>query len=347
MLEEWLPKDNENIPFFVDGPLTASEPQGFAPDQMVRCEQCLRANPPTRLGCLYCAAPLPINANRADVLKPSLKPVGTWALGYNNIFLSPRIAVSSEAFSEAASLLKLEHNQLRLLVSSTKPMPLARIDSLDEAKLIDRKLRDLGFETAIISDADLELRESPPIRLRSISIDESGLTPKLIVESDESLIPWSKLVLLVTGRLSRMRIEMQERKSGRGDNEITDANQFFDDELVLDLYCENPDAKFRILANGFDFSGLKGKKLLVAENFSLLLDLIREQITQAEYDDAYNSCRHALEIVWPCGQQTESRGWRRERPGKYTVGAVTESSNEDQFTRYSRLRHFLKTRATT
>ncbi|MGH9961464.1 MAG: hypothetical protein ACREBC_30775, partial [Pyrinomonadaceae bacterium] len=241
--------------------------------------------------------------------------------------------------------LKLSPNDLRRVLSSLTPMPLARTDTLDEARLIDRKLEDLGFDTAILSDADLELRDSPPIRLRSVSIDENGLTPKLIVETDEVQIPWNRLVLLVTGRLSRKRIELQERKGGRGDSEITDASQFFADELVLDLYSEDPDAKFRILANGFDFSGLRGKRLLVAENFSMLVDRIRDKAPQAQYDDTYNACRQALEIVWPCGQQTESRGWRRERPGKYTIGAVTQSSNEDQFTRYSRLLYFLKTKA--
>ena len=340
-----MPKDNENIPFFGDEPLMPSEPPGFAPDQMVTCEECLRTNPPTRLSCLYCAAPLPVSEETADLLKPSLKPVQNWTLGYNNIFLPQAIEIPSEVLSAAAGLLKLDPNDLRRLLSSPTPMPLARTDTLDEAELIERRLKALGFDTAIVSDADLELRESPPIRLRSVSIDETGLKPKLIVESDESQIPWSQLVLLVTGRLSRKRVELQERKGGRGEDEIQDASQFFADEAVADLYSEDPDAKLRILANGFDFSGLRGKKLLVAENFSMLLKLIRDKAPGAEYDDAYNLCRPALEIVWPCEQQTESSGWRRRRFGRYTVGAVTESSNEDQFTRYSRLRYFLKTQA--
>lgn len=340
-----MPKDNENFPFVDDDPLMPSEPQGFAPDQMVRCEECLRANPPTRLNCLYCGAPLPVNERTAELLKPSLKPVENWALGYNNIFLPQMLEIPSERLSEAASLLKLDLNSLRRLLSGPMPMPLARTDTLDEAELIERRLKSLGFESAIVSDADLLLRESPPTRLRSLSIDDDGLTPKLIVEGDESQIPWNQLVLLVTGRLSRKRVELQERKGGRGENEIEDASQFFFDEAVVDLYSEAPDAKFRILANGFDFSGLRGKKLMVAENFSLLLDLFRQKSPQAEYDDAYNSCRQALEMVWPCGQQTESSGWRRQRLGRYTVGAVSETSNEDQFTRYSRLRYFLKARA--
>lgn len=345
-MEEWLPKDNENIPFFADEPLIPSEPQGFAPDQLVRCEECLRVNPPTRLGCLYCAALLPVSEKTADLIKPSLKPVEDSALGYNNIFLPQTVEVPDEALKEAAGLLKLDPNDLRRLTSSPMPMPLARTDTLDEAELIQRRLKAFAFDTRIVSDADLELREAPPIRLRSVSIDENGLTPKLIVESDESQIPWDQLFLLVTGRLSRKRVELQERKGARGENEIQDASQFFDDEAVVDLYSEDAKAKFRILGNGFDFSGLRGKKLMVHENLSMLLDLIRCKAPRAEYDNTYNSCRQALEIVWPCGQHTESSGWRRQRFGKYTVGAVSESSNEDQFTRYSRLRYFLKAQAT-
>ena len=110
-------KDNENIPFFGDEPLMRSEPQGFAPDQMVSCEECLRTNPPTRLSCLYCAAPLPVSEETANLLKPSLKPVDDNALGYNNIFLPQTVEISEEALSDAAGLLKLDPKDLCRLTS--------------------------------------------------------------------------------------------------------------------------------------------------------------------------------------------------------------------------------------
>ena len=312
---------------------------------MVRCEECLRANPPTRLNCLYCGASLPANEGTSDFLRPSLKPVQSWTLGYNNIFLPDGTEIQPQSLREAADLLKLSSENLRKLVSNTGPLPLARTGTREESELIDRKLKAIGFATAIVSDAELGIRESPPIRLRSVRIHENGLTPKFIGETDQSTIPWDRLVLIVTGRLSRKRVELQERKMGRGQDEIEQADQFFADEAVVDLYFEDPDFKFRILANGFDFSGLDGKKLVVAENFPILMGQLREKATNAEYDDAYNSCRQSLEIVWPCEHLTESRGWRREGPGKITVGAVTETSNEDQFTRYSRLRYLLEDRS--
>ena len=80
-----MPKDNENIPFL--GPVEPSEPQGFSADQMIRCEECLRANPPTRASCLYCAAPLPLTETSARLIKPVLRPPEKHQSGYNNILL--------------------------------------------------------------------------------------------------------------------------------------------------------------------------------------------------------------------------------------------------------------------
>ena len=54
--------------------------------------------------------------------------------------------------------------------------------------------------------------------------------------------------------------------------------------------------------------------------------------------------RQLLDLVWPAEQQIDSLGWRRERLGKLSFAAVTESSSEIQFTRYSRLLYLLKTK---
>lgn len=312
---------------------------------MVRCEECLRANAPTRVSCFYCAAALPRSETSADLVKPNLRPIETWELAYNNIFL-PHSSnkPTTEALSEAANLLKLDPDQLSRLIATGTPMPLARTPTFEDASAVTRSLQALGLETTIISDIDLDLKQSPPVRLRALNFDENGMTPKQISQSDESQIHWSQFVLLVTGRLSTQRVELQERKSGRGENEIVDTSQFFTDEVVVDLYTERQDMNFRIAANGFDFSCLTDMRLVAAENFSLLLDVLREKSPEAAFDDSYNRYKQALDSVWPSGQHTGSRGWRRERPGKYSIGAVTESSNEMQFTRYSRLRYFFRSK---
>lgn len=345
-MEELLPKDNENIPFVDDGPVAPLEPQGFTPDQMVRCEECLRANPPTRLDCLYCGATLPLDEKTASLRKPTLKPIDQWARGYNNIFL-PYGAndLTPEIVSEAASLLKLSSDDLDRILATGIPLPLARTATLDEASLVESRLKALGLNTEIVSDTDLALQESPPIRVRALAIDETAVTAIPMAAEEGMQIPWQDFVLLVTGRLTTNRVELKERKGRRSENEILEADQFFADEVVLDLYCKQQVGNLRIRASGFDFSCLPQKSLTVAENLARLIKLICEKAPAAEYDDSYNLARKALELVLPSEQQTESRGWRREALGKYTIEAATEVSNEVQFTRYSRLRYHLKTKS--
>jgi hypothetical protein len=84
---------------------------------------------------------------------------------------------------------------------------------------------------------------------------------------------------------------------------------------------------------------------LSGENITALLNRFSENAPQAERDESYNLVRKALEVVWPSQQQYESSGFRRERPGKYIVGSATETSNERQFLRYSRLRYCLHAEA--
>jgi hypothetical protein len=54
-----------------------------------------------------------------------------------------------------------------------------------------------------------------------------------------------------------------------------------------------------------------------------------------------------LDLVWAPEQETKSSGWRRERPGKLSLGMATIRSNENQFTRYSQLRYFITTHELT
>jgi hypothetical protein len=81
---------------------------------------------------------------------------------------------------------------------------------------------------------------------------------------------------------------------------------------------------------------------LANDNFKALIQVILDHAPSAVLDDTYKFARHTLDLVWPSEKRTESQGWRRERLGKITFGALTEVSNERQFSRYSRLRHYLR-----
>ena len=135
---------------------------------------------------------------------------------------------------------------------------------------------------------------------------------------------------------------MTERITRKPEKEILDTSEFFSDEAVVDFYTSAHAFTWRVSANGFDFSCLGDDKALVAnENIGRLQRLIVAKAVNAEVDDSYRRVRNALEFAWAMQPETQSSGWRRERPGKLSVGMATTKSNENQFTRYSRLRHYL------
>jgi hypothetical protein len=147
----------------------------------------------------------------------------------------------------------------------------------------------------------------------------------------------------VTGRLFVKRVEIQERKTRRAENEIVQSSEFSSDEAVIDFYTATHSQTWRINANGFDFSCLGSNKSLIAnENISRLQQLIAASAPHATFDDSYKRLRRTLDLVWSSQQETQSSGWRRERPGKLSVGLATINSNESQFTRYSRMRRYFQ-----
>ena len=337
-----MPKDNENIPFL--GPIEPSEPLGFPAEQMIRCEECLRANPPTRVSCLYCVAPLPLTESAAHFRKPVLRQPEKHQSGYNNILLPVQSDVDTEIISEAAALLKLSAENVEQLMSQSVPMPVARTASREEAELVTLRLRDLGLSCVTVSDEDLGLASTSDNvlkRVRAMSLADDRV---LISHSgtEETSISWSDVILILPARLIETRVEIKERMTRKPEKEILDTSEFFRDEAVIDFYHTADLFTWRVNATGFDFSCLGSEKALVAnENFGRLQKLIVGKAVNAQFDDSYQRVRNLLDLAWSTQSEMQSSGWRRERPGKLTVGLAATKSNESQFTRYSRLRRYL------
>jgi hypothetical protein len=345
-LEDLLPKDNENVPL----PEWATEPDAaasapFAPDQMVRCDKCLRANPPTRVNCLYCGAILPHDEATATLQQPALRRLEKWERGYNNILLQAPANLTDAGLAEAATLLRLTHEDLKSILATAMPLPLARASSRAEALLVQDRLRDLGINSDIMPDTDAGTDVAEVVRVRSADINDDGIEVYQTPETPFIQLPWADFVLVVSGRLITRRVELVEKKAKRAENSILDMNEFVTDEIVVDMYLREQAVPYRVAANNFDFSCLGANKgLIVADNIAKLIRLILEKAPQVIYDDSFNSVRKILELVWPSEQEHQSSGWRRERPGKVSLGSATELSNQKQFLWYSRLRNFLQTR---
>jgi len=337
-----LPKDNETMQLPLDGPVIPAEPQGFAPDQMIRCDECLRANPPTRVSCLYCSAALPHDESTAKLRKPVLRQPEKHELGFNCIpLLNQHEKLTGVARAEAAKLLKLSTEELEHLLLAKVSLPIARTANKDEAQLVLERLREWGVAIMTISDEELGVGEQNISRIRGMLIEDDSVTVYQTAGKDAVVIDWSKVSLIVAGRLVTRKVELSERLTRRGENEIIDSSQFFSDEPVFDLYSSDLAQTFRVGANSFDFSCLNEQKSLVAgENLNRLKAHVNAKAVNVTLDTAYTQVKNLLDLVWPSEQETQSRGWRRDSPGKYSVGESLLNSNETQFTRYSRLRHY-------
>ena len=250
-----MPKDNENIPFL--GPVEPSEPLGFPAEQMIRCEECLRANPPTRVSCLYCVAPLPLTEASARLRKPVLRQPEKHQLGYNNILLPAR-EVSTEIVTDAAALLKLSTENMQQLMSQSVPMPVARTASREEAELVVLRLKDLGFGCVTVSDEELGLSfsETSVKRVRAMSFADDERVMIYHSGTEEMNVLWSDVILILPARLIETRLEIKERMTRKKENEILDTNEFFRDEAVIDFYTSTHSFTWRVGATGFDFSCL-------------------------------------------------------------------------------------------
>src|SRR4030095_13186272 len=135
---------------------------------MIRCDNCLRANPPTRTSCLYCEAKLPLTESSERLRRPTLLTPDNLEPGYNAILVAQDR--TRDALPQAAELLKLPPNPLANILSSNQPLPLARTATYDDAQLLTARLNELGIETALVSDEELGIADNNIIHVRSISL---------------------------------------------------------------------------------------------------------------------------------------------------------------------------------
>jgi hypothetical protein len=275
--------------------------------------------------------------------RPTLLTPDKLEAGYTTIFVARDQA--HDTLSDVAELLKVAPDALERILYANQPLPLARTATSDEAQLLTDRLHDLGIDSKFISDEELGVEENNVIRVRSICFEGETISVRSARRDEPVELKYDELLLLVRARLLTKTTAVKERPTRGAENEILDASEFHADEAVLDLYSSSYSQTFRIAANSFDFSCLGNQKtLLVNENMSTIVQLIQSHAPQIKLDDSYNLVRHMVELVWGWQKATKSDGWRRDGPWRFTVGATTTLSNENQFTRYSRLSYFLQRR---
>lgn len=237
--------------------------------------------------------------------------------------------------------MQLSAPELSQAATLTQPVPVARANTSDQATALCDTLRALGIESLTVAARDLKV-ETPPKTIRALEWSDDSIVG--ITREGKHPVAWKDVLSIVTGRLLETRAEVEERRR-RGRTQPVDARSLFADDLVLDIYSVNDQTGWRIIAGNFDFSCLgSAKKITAVENFGALTKVLREQASRAEFDDSYVRVRQLLSTVWPLETETRKGGWRRSGAGKLNTSTVTTTGNATQFTRYSRLRRWLRVR---
>ncbi|MDQ6787952.1 MAG: zinc finger Ran-binding domain-containing protein [Acidobacteriota bacterium] len=338
---EKKPEEINSDEWLKDLPLQAENP-AFKPDELTVCHKCARQNPPTRLECLYCGAPLSVSEAQSKFLKPNLRKLEAWEKGFNLIFLPDSNNLNESGFEEIASLLKTEKVWLQKTVRSKKPLPLARVETEKEAEIIQQRLSKLRVETKIISDDDLRI-EKLPRRLRAIDFWDDKLVLIFFNADEIAEINWEDLSLIVMGAIFTRKISLTEEHKKKGENKLLQTNETASDEILIDIYSQKDEIGYRIEQNGFDFSCLGAEKtLLVAENIRRLVKILAARSPKVKLVADYLQIRPYLASVWEVEERTDSKGLKREKFARFNRENITTINNSAQFTKYSRLqRHLL------
>ena len=313
-----------------------SEEIGFAPDAMIACEKCTRPNAPNRAVCIYCGTALPGSVAEATL---ELRELENWESGFN-VVVSGVDADAGPAAAMLAKMINAEINGVRGIIESDKALPVARVESESHAEAIIERLRGHGVEARIVSDESLLPRQTPT-RLRAIEFTDDELVLNLFGKAETERLQRDDFALIVPGVLFEARTDAIEKRKRQKTTTMSEI-QTSSDEPVIDIYSRHDPTGWRIPANGFDFSCLGAQKsLLVADNMETLVAKLESFGPTVKVVDDYASVRAMLEQSWPAESRRDSLGMQRSGFNRKDLASVSTTTNQIQFTRYSRLQWHL------
>ncbi len=321
-------------------PSIQTEKLAFDAGQMVECGSCRRSKPPNRLGCLYCGSMLEMEMLDPIAVRPGFRKLDPWERGYN-LVSKPRADPEITDFSQAASVLSIAEADLQAILRSPVPVPLCRVENEAEAASVHKVLAKIGIESSVVSDLELAA-DKPPIRLAGIEISESDVTMITFNSRREIGIALAEIVLLVEGIISVSSIDQVEKRKLGGRSQPLGDVSTVSDEPLLDIYSSADTVGYRVQTTGFDFSCLGNEKgLLAADNLKKLENRLTAVCFNSKFVTEYRLLRPTLGSVWEVEMRRDPKGLQRTGFGKREFGAVTSTSNLDQFTKFSRLQRLL------
>ncbi len=317
------------------------KPKSFAAAELINCEACARANPPTRAACLYCGAALVTGgAPEAQYeFTGSEKPAGSGT--YVVLVPNERRPVDDASIAQFAAMLEVKTSEIENAIRAGGVLPLRLCESHARAKSFADEVSGLGCDVATISEQ--QLNEGCSFKkVRALRWSDDSVTALSVTSGEHFSASWSEVILIVSGRLITTHDEVEKKRGG--ETNPSTASHVSSDEAVLDVWT-NADTALRIFVNSFDFSCLGAAKSLTAfENAKALTDIFRERAANVKIDTTYARTRGVLGHVWPLEREMRASQLRRTGVGKRAFATVTTTTNETQFNQYSRLLHHLRCR---
>jgi hypothetical protein len=315
-------------------PVTA-EQIGFLPEEMIACGKCAKANPPNRLNCFYCGEALELPAEAAASVRFRHAEIEDWEPGVNLIVTSGLNGLDPKTI---ASTISIEEELLGDASDLKSPIPLFRVKA-EEAGTAEARLVRLGLEVCRVDDTALTL-STPPTRLKGIQLSEDSITFHPFNSETSTAVAKSDVVLVVVGSIVTTTAESKVKKTRKEYKEFDDYTAS-SDHVIIDIHTSADIVGYRILSHGFDFSVLgEDKSLIAGDNVKKLIERLAEYMPTAVIDRSYVSKSAILDHVWPRTIANTSKGIERNWFGVQRATGIT-TSNESQFTRYSRVHRIL------
>lgn len=320
-------------------PAIQTDDLAFDPSELIKCS-CGRFNPPNRSKCLYCGVAIAISGDNLRDIRLNLGKLEPWEPGWNVILLNGN-EVSSKA-AEIARAIGSEPTDIALITMGGIPLPIARVKSESEAKLLTDRLASLGAAGRVVPDRTLNA-EKPPTRLRAIELRGRTLILIDFNTGAEITLPVNDLALIVPGLIFSTRTDALEKRRRRTKQvKVLDEISSTNDESILDIYGRSDPGGYRVHMAGFDFSCLGPEKgLLASENIRALAVMLRDYAPTARTISIYPQVRHAMDSIWPVEGRKDAKGLQRAGFGKVEFGSTVSTSNAVQFTKFSRLQWHL------
>ena len=252
------------------------------------CPACQRPNGDQAPKCLYCSEPLPTEpAPEAVALSSNgpapislARPQEEELAGEQRylMILVPSGERSSEqasAFVEATGVSLYDAN---LLLAAMRPRLFRRLEGETQARELSYFLSSAGIAHYVV--AEKEVRDMPVSRAKRGEVHARHL--ELSVDGADMALPYSELLLLVRGEITRERYH-QKRWGTR-----KKVSRPLSPGLRLHLYTRHASVAVEVDADTFDWALLGTKQTPSAFlNLERFLGLLGEQATHVELDTGF------------------------------------------------------------